>query len=27
VLQISFPKVPDKRGEAMPIHIKIGERS
>ena len=27
VLQISFPKVPDKRGEAVPINIKIGERS
>ena len=27
VLQISFPKVPDKRGEAVPINIKIAERS
>jgi len=26
VLQVSFPKVPDKRGEAVPINIKIGER-
>ena len=27
VLRIAFPKVPDKRGEELPITIKIGERS
>jgi len=26
VLKIAFPKVPDKRGEEVPITIKIGER-
>ena len=26
VLKIAFPKVPDKRGEMVPITIKIGER-
>jgi HSP20 family protein len=27
VLKIAFPKVPDKRGEEMPISIKIAEKS